>query len=245
MIICFNGIDGSGKSMQARALVERLNRAGRPAVYLWCGGESWLTRPLTRLAQRMLGAPRLWAGRRPRAGDARSLDQDVGARYRGYLSTTRRLFAPRIVRTAWLRVALLEHAAEIWKLMLPHRAAGRILICDRYIYDSIVDVAVLAGLEPAAFLPLLRDPLTFCVPRPRAGFLLDLPAEAALRRKDDVADPAILEVRVPLYRAAAAGLGMRVLDATAPPATLADEIWLAVERLLSGADAAPLRIQRR
>lgn len=257
MIICFNGVDGSGKSSQARRLVERLSQAGYPAVYVWCGGESSLTRPLTRLAQQALGGPQLWGGPQSRAGQAvarlgRRLSgasaaaeapapATIGAQYRGYLSTTRRLFRRPLVRGAWLNVALAEHAAEIWRATLPALLGRRIVICDRYIYDTILGVAVLAGGDAAKLPRLLRHPLARSVPRPSAWFFLDIAAGEALRRKDDIPDPAFLEVRVPLYRAAAAALGMQVIDATAPPEAIGEEIWRSVEPLLPGSPAGALR----
>lgn len=250
MIICFAGIDGSGKSLQARRLVERLNAAGHLAVYVWAGSWSSLTRPLTHFGQQLLGAPALWSsgqsrltrpltrfGQRLLGVPARPASTpggtlEIGAQYRAYLSSTRRIFKRRLIRGLWLHVSLLEHAGEIWREILPHLLRDRIVVCDRYIYDSIISAAVLAGIDAADLPRLLGAPPAHLVPRPDKWFFLDVPASIAFQRKDDIPDILFLEDRVPLYRKAAATLGMQIVDGTAPPDEIAAIVWEAVQPFL-------------
>ena len=252
MLICFTGIDGSGKSMQARRLVERFNAAGHAAVYVWGGSYSSLTQPLTHLGQRLLGAPITWrdrpspltrqltrVGRRllkvpaqpQMAGAAPPSAPAIGAQYRAYLSATRRIFRWRLLRSLWLQISLIEHASEIWRIVLPHLLRNRIIVCDRYIYDSIISVAVLAGVDAAELPRLLRIPPLYRVPRPEKWFFLDVPAHVAFERKDDIPDRLFVECREQLYRTAAATLGMQVVDGTAAPDVIAEIIWQSVQPL--------------
>lgn len=234
MIICFTGIDGSGKTVQARALVARLNAAGHPAVYAWTGGRSYVTRPLIWLAKRLLRAPKP-------ASPAPEAATDKGAQYRSYLSSTRRLFKHKFVAGLWRQISLIEHTGEILVAVLPHVLRGRIVVCDRYIHDSTIGTAVLAGV-PATELPqLLRLPALYPVPRPAQWFLIDVPAEVAFCRRDDVVDVAFLEKRIPLYHAAAQALGMDVIDGRPTPEQIADVVWERVQPLLHAAPGAVLR----
>lgn len=232
MIICFTGIDGSGKTVQARALVARLNAEGRPAVYAWTGGRAYVTRPLIWLAKRLLRAPRL-------ASSAPQPHTPVAAasstQYRSYLSSTRRLFKNRLVARVWRHVSLVEHTGEILAVALPHLLRGRIVVCDRYVYDSIIGTAVLAGVPAEALPEQLRLPAIYPIPRPSHWFLIDVPAAVAFDRRDDVVDVAFLEQRIPLYRTAAATLGMQVVDGTPRPEQIAEVVWQHVQPLLQRA----------
>ncbi len=237
MIICFTGIDGSGKTVQARKLVERLNAEGHPAVYAWTGGRAYLTRPLIWLAKRLLRAPRL--ATRSAAASSSSKDMGAtGAQYHSYLSSTRRLFKNKLVARAWRHISLIEHTGEILAVALPHVLRGRIVVCDRYIHDSTIGTAVLAGVAPEALPQLLRLPPFYPVPCPAQWFLIDVPAEVAFNRRADVVDVAFLEQRIPLYRAAARAVGMVVIDGTPSPDHIADVVWEHVQSLVAPAPKA-------
>lgn len=231
MIICITGIDGSGKTLQARLLVERLNAAGYPACYAWTGGRAYLSRPLIWLAKRLLGAPRpaqQGAGQAPEAAAA------TRESYRAYLDATRQLFRRGWVRALWRQVTLIEHCAEILAVVLPQLLRGRIVVCDRYIYDSLIGIAVLAGTQPDELPAAMRLGPLYPVPRPALWLLLDVPAEVAFDRRADVVDVEFLERRAPLYRAAAAALGASVIDGEAPPHHVAAEVWRLVQPALPG-----------
>lgn len=242
MIICFTGIDGSGKTVQARALVERLNAEGHPAVYAWTGGRAYLTRPLIWLAKRLLRAPKL-AASRPAAQETEQSAADAAAHYRSYLASTRRLFKNRLVARVWRHISLIEHTGEILVVALPHLLRGRIVVCDRYIYDSIIGMAVLAGVPAEALPDQLRVAARYPTPRPAQWFLIDVPAAIAFDRRDDVVDVAFLEQRIPLYRAAAATLGMRVIDGTPSPEQIAEDVWQHVQPLVRRVPAKALNNQ--
>lgn len=233
MIICFTGIDGSGKTEQARRLVERLRAAGHPARYVWTGGRAYLTRPLIWAAKRLLRAPRRHAG-----ADEPTSQAATRASYDAYLGATRTLFRRRWARALWRQVSLVEHAAEILANVLPPLTRGEIVVCDRYIYDSLIGIAVLAGTTPDELPAALRLPFYLRLPQPELWLLLDLPAQVAFERRTDVIDVAFLERRAPLYRAAGAALGAQRIDATAAREQIAAEVWRIVEPQLAGRRAA-------
>lgn len=232
MLICFTGIDGSGKTLQARRLVARLNETGHPARYAWAGGRAYLTRPLIWAAKRVLKAPA------PRPAGGGGAGGGGAAAYRSYLGATRRLLGRGWLRAAWRHVSLIEHAAEILAVTLPHLRRGRIVVCDRYIYDSLIGIAVLAGAPPEDMPRAMRLPPLYRLPRPDIWLLIDLPAPVAFARRGDVVDLEFLERRAPLYRAAAAALGAHVVDGAQPPDAVAAEVWRLVQPALAGGRAA-------
>lgn len=231
MIVCFNGIDGSGKSLQAQRLVEHLNEAGYPAVYVWNGTRAPVTRWFTRLIKRMLGVTKVTAPS-PVAPTSSSKE------YRSYLTQTQQIFKRPLVRNIWLHKSLLEHTVEIWARVLPHLLRGRIVVCDRYIFDTVISISVLSNLNPEEVARLLRVSLWYPVPRPTNWFFLDVAAEVGFQRKDDVPDLLFLERRVPLYRTAAAILGMECLDGTALPDEIAVDVLQRVQTTIQTASLA-------
>lgn len=234
MLICFNGIDGSGKSLQAHKLLEQLTAAGYPAVYVWSGGNAPLTKPLAHLSKAMLRRRRS-AGAAP--AEAAAPAEPENSSYRSYLSFTQSIFKKRWVRTIWLQISLLEHMGEIWTKIVPHLLSGRIVVCDRYIYDRLVNIAVLCNTSPAELKRQLRWARLYWVPQPNKWFFIDVPAEVAFSRKDDVPDVLFLERRIPLYQAIADTFKLEQLDGTADPSEIAAEVWQSVQPTLPEASA--------
>jgi thymidylate kinase len=224
MLICFNGIDGSGKSLQALRLVDELNAAGYPAVYVWCGSRTPLTRLFIQGARRLLKAP-------TRAPEASTpvVAAEGRAQSEAYMSSTERILKRRWLRNVWLHFSLVEHMVKVWFTVLPHLLRRRVVVSDRYLYDTVVSMATMANVPPEKLPRLLRLPFIYRVPKPNLWFFLDVPAEVAFSRKDNIPNVLLVERRIPLYRVAARELGMQVVDATATPDEIAQAILQRVQ----------------
>lgn len=217
MIITFSGLDGCGKSTQMRHLQAAVrDRRERPvAVWSRLGytplmeGGKWLLR-------RCLGSRQL-----PPQG-----------------ASTRRTV---LLQKSWL--ARLWLIGGILDLMLVYglyfrllRGLGRVVVSDRYLWDSWVDILVhFPGQKRfcASFWPLLE----WLAPRPDRAFFLEVPVAEALRRgglKDDpfpVGEEA-LEQRLAGYRQQQQQASWELLDGTLPPNALAARI---LQTVYSGA----------
>ena len=227
-LICLTGIDGCGKSTQARILKNRMDDAGWDTATVWTGGRPYISRPLVKLVKRRLRAP---VQRDDGQYEARELGADASDEFGEYLSKSNKMFRNHwILRRGWTDVSLIEHAIEANLAVQPHLRAGRAVICDRYIYKSIVNLAILLDMELTDLPHLLRHPAVRSVPRPSLYFLMDLPASVAASRKTDLPALEYVARRVPVYRALAAYGGMPVIDATKPPDVVADDIWTEVTR---------------
>ena len=222
MLICLTGIDGSGKSTQAEKLVAHLRMAGYPARYVWAGRKSSFTRPFVQL-----GKARMHAPARPATASA-----ETNAPYRAYMHAMQRVFKQQLARAAWQQLTLAEHIIQIWKHVSMPLARGEIVVCDRYLYDTLVSQAVLFGTTSAQFARVSHDSVLRLVPRPTIGFWLDVPPEIALRRKADIYDREHVEARQPLYAHLAQELSLCALDATLDADVLANSVWLQVRDLL-------------
>jgi thymidylate kinase len=109
---------------------------------------------------------------------------------------------------------------------------GRAVVCDRYLFKSVVNLAVLFDIPLTDLPALIAHPTLKFVPWPARYILLDIPADVAASRKHDLPSTEYVERRVPYYRALAAYTGMPVVDATQSPDVVADAIWSTVAPLI-------------
>lgn len=211
-VVALSGVDGAGKSTQAERLRDALGAAGIDAVVEWSrlSHDRWLdaiARPVKRLLRRTPATPSTPTSA---GGDAPS----QGGRLRG----------------AWVIVVALANALAHAHSVRRHTLAGRVVICDRYVLDSVVHLRAHypAGLGQRLAVAVVR----LLSPAPRAAFHLDLPADVAFARKPRPGREGRVAVEAERYRAEAARLGVHVLDATRPADDLAAEIarvtWRAV-----------------
>jgi thymidylate kinase len=230
-LICLTGIDGCGKSTQAGLLIERLEAEGWDTALVWTGGRPYISRPAIKLVKRRLSAP---VQQTDGTFATRDGAGDPAEEFSSYLGKTNRMFQKYpILRRGWTDISLIEHMIEADLGVLPQLARGRAVVCDRYLFKSVVNLAVLFDLPLTELPALIRHPALKFVPWPAQYFLLDIPAEVGVARKHDLPSPEYVERRVPYYRALAAYTGMPVVDATQSPSAIADEIWAVVSASLT------------
>ena len=211
---------------------ERLEAAGWETAMVWTGGRPYVSRPLVRLVKRQLKAPVQQADGTFEAREAGASPSDE---FGDYLSKSNEMFRRYWpLRRGWTDVSLTEHAVEANLAVQPHMRAGRAVIADRYIYKSVVNLAILLDLPMTSLPTLLKHPAVRAVPTPDLYFLMDLPAEVAAARKTDLPSVEYVARRVPVYRALAAYAGMPVVDATQSPEQVAEAIWSEVVRRVPG-----------
>jgi thymidylate kinase len=199
-VVALSGIDGAGKSTQAELLRDALAATGIDAVVEWnrLSHDRWLdalARPVKMVLRR------------------------GGAHADGAAETSA---GPVPGRGVWVVVVALANALAHLRSVRAHTLAGRVVICDRYVLDSVVQLRTeyAAGRGQRLGVALVR----LLSPQPRAAFYLDLPPEVAYERKPRPGKRERLERQADGYRAECARLGVVRLDATHPPQELAAEI---------------------
>lgn len=226
MLLVFNGVDGSGKSYQANLLVERLRKAGYPAVSVWGGGKATLAQPMIRLGKLVMKGPR-------KRDLGKAADAETRARYDEYVGSTQKMLKRPALRSFFRSMFLFDHALEVYARIVPRLLMGQIVVCDRYIYDSMIRVALMSGTTPEEFGKTMALPFYAKVPQPAHWFFLDVPPDVAFARKDDILDVAFLQRRIPFYDVAIERLGMQVIDGTQAPEVIAETVWQSVQPLLT------------
>jgi thymidylate kinase len=225
-VIALSGLDGAGKSTQARHLATALEALGHDVVIIW-------TPLASNAGLRALAAPvRIWLRLLRRAGLGGNVAQrsaaggslvavpDAGGGGRGQT----------LVTHGWSMLVAVANAASQGRRAAPHLARGKIVIFDRYILDSFVHLRYLYGRDHSyraqeALIRLLS-------PRPLRSYLLDTEPVTVAARKPLQYDLTQLELQIGLYRENCSRVGVRRVDGEQPLADICREIardvWLAL-----------------
>jgi thymidylate kinase len=199
-LVTLSGCDGSGKTVQARALEDVFKTCDMRVAVVWSrGASSPASGALIRLGKRLFGGDDA-ADPAPGATEA---DKLAGRRRRLESAMARRLFS-------------VVYASELfWTWVVKVRwllLRGHAVVCDRYVADAMVDFAVLSGTDvtsPPAALRFLRA----LAPRPHVAFLLDVIEGEALARKPEEGSVDHLAEARRAFKSLAAVAGMIVLPA--------------------------------
>jgi len=239
-LVALSGIDGAGKSFQAQALGAALRDLGYESEVVWLPlGQNRSLDRIARPVKRLLGrrATRLaggGAGEPGPGGGAGEIGSGGGAGEPGpgggsSLGALVRERSPA-VNAAWAVVVALANALTHLRHSAPHLAAGRVVIFDRYVLDSIVRLHFSYGRDRP--FTLQRRLIGLLSPRPLCAFFLDIAPETSLARKQDRWRAEELRAHVELYRRELPRSGVRRLDGERPACELAAEIAEAVWRAL-------------
>lgn len=209
-MVALAGVDGSGKTFILHALQARLDAAGIPHRHVWSRFRNYLSKPLLALA-RLTGH-----NRKEVSGSVRVGYHDFAGR-------------PWL---AWpfLLLQLLDQVLDIiWRYGVwrcRRAAAAPVILGDRCVYDTLVDLAVDTGLDDVIFGRIGRW-LVRLLPAPRLVVVLTRERAAIAESRPDALLDRHFARRCTLYRRLAREFGLPVLDNNGPPAaTLA-----ALERL--------------
>jgi thymidylate kinase len=208
-LIVLSGLDGSGKSTQTALLAERMKADGIPAVVLWNRWKPFLSAGFIRLAKRYL---------RRQAG--------VGeADYRGFTDAKRRSMRSGWKRALWQTMVWGEYAVQVRARLLARGRPGGAILCDRYVYDTLVDVAINFSLEPDRLGELMNHPLLSLFPKPGLVLFIDIDPQTGAARKSDGTPEAYLADRRAYYASMARILHAPVVDGAASVESVSGVVW--------------------
>lgn len=198
LFICFTGIDGSGKTTLARALVSAIEQREIKAVYVYNRYIPIVLRPAMLVGELLF-----------------LRNKDCYRDYSGYSNTKRSVSKKHpLLAKFYQHFLLLDYYIQIlFKIKLP-LLLGKNVVCDRYVYDTIVtDLSVDFNYSEEDVKNSL-DKILSLFPTPGITFLVDLPEEIAYKRKTDIPSIEYLRERRKMYLYLGKECNMLVLDGT-------------------------------
>ena len=150
-MVALSGVDGSGKSTQARLLAEALWALGHETVIEWSritfeSSLQRIARPvkaLLRLGRREAMPARAGTGRAGTGGaGASDPHEDASDPHEGAADARARSLRQRsrLIGGVWAGIVATANARTLRKASRRHLRAGRIVVRDRYVLDSVVQL---------------------------------------------------------------------------------------------------------
>ena len=195
-LICFTGIDGTGKTTLSKELVELLNKKGVKCKYVYARLNAYILKPFI-----LVGNSVFLRGR------------NISENYSEYSNTKRRAIEKHsFLSSVYQRILLFDYVLQVFfKVKLP-LIFGKNIVCDRYVYDTVItDLSVDMNYSRDMVISLLNKLLRF-FPEPDIAFLIDVPEEIAYQRKDDISSIQYLKERRNIYLNIGKEYEMMILD---------------------------------
>jgi len=182
ILICFIGIDGSGKSSLAKKAKEILLNYGIESKYVWGGYNLFVLRPIVKMVRKVVA-------RRHNPFKDYSL----------YHSSLKKLGRRKFLFKTYKYLLLLEYLIEVLiKIRIPLWLKKNI-IADRYIFDTATNISSNYDLSFEEYKRLIDNLFRLC-PMPDIVYFIDIPEEVALKRKKDIPSLEYLINRRKYYR---------------------------------------------
>jgi len=168
-IVCITGVDGAGKTTLAHELVFSLKTEGKSSIYLY--GRIY---PMVSRILMVLGRS-IWLNGR-----------DQWCNYESYSIKKNETMRNRLLKWMYTSAILVDFYPQIWLKLILHYYKGRIIVLDRYIYDTVIsDLSAHLNYSMRETVKAIHLGLLI-LPTPDMTFLVDLPEEVAYSRKNDV-----------------------------------------------------------
>jgi dTMP kinase len=196
-LVCFCGIDGSGKTTLCRETVKELEAHKIPATYAYGRFLPIITNPFFKAISILRVAKK------------------HERRDSGINEGKRRLLQNPVAYRLFLLGILLDQAIRVlFKIYLPSMFKGGVVICDRYIFDTVIlDIGLNCGLSNEDMVLLLRRLLPL-FPTADLVFLVDVPPKIAFQRKAELYSLETLSRLENTYLYVGKRTGMTLVDGT-------------------------------
>jgi len=182
-MICFMGLDGSGKSTSIEYAYQHLKDAGYRVEVVRAAYVIKYLRPIIHLGKKLL---------------MKHESDPYGGDYKAYLEKMRKQSKKKGVYRVFSALTTMEFKLQIFFSITLKRLFGTTLLVDRYVYDNVVTYATNLGLGE----DYIKDTMEHKwkrAPKPDLLVYIKTPVDVCCSRKNDIPDPLYLEIREPLY----------------------------------------------
>jgi thymidylate kinase len=163
-LVCFSGQDGTGKTKHSKLLQKELAQRNIQTDYVWSRGIGLSIEPFLQLGRLLLLGSKL-------------------SRSNEYVSKRRTLLKREPIKTLWTYIMLADEILlSLVKVRIP-LLLGRVVICDRYILDILIDVKCELRKDVSW---VIAECAKKSAPKPKIHFVLDAEPEEIMGRKKDL-----------------------------------------------------------
>jgi dTMP kinase len=197
-LVCFSGIDGSGKTTLCKGVMSDLRRRKIPCRYVYGRFLPVMAAPFFKVISALTLRGKNHQGQR------------------GYSSgNKKRLLSDPVLFRLFLLGILFDQSLRILlKISLPSFLRKNVTICDRYLLDTaIVDIALSCGFGSNDTKKILER-LLLMFPKADLVFVVNVPPRIAFRRKTDAYSVGMLEQLSDMYLSIGKAIGARIVDGT-------------------------------
>lgn len=197
-LVCFSGIDGSGKTTLCKKVISELRSRNIPSRLVYGRFLPVVTAPFFKVISVLA---------------LRSSNQKGQHSYSNE-NKKRLLRNPVLFRVFLIGILLDQSLRILLKVSLPSILRKKVTICDRYLLDTaIVDIALSCGLSNEETKKILQRFLPM-FPQADIAFVVDVPPRIAFQRKNDLYSIEILEQLSNMYLCLGKEIGATFIDGT-------------------------------
>jgi len=216
--ICITGIDGSGKSTQAKCLMENCRKNGIPMKYVYAKTVPILFKPFLMISHFLV---------------LRNYDENN--KYLEYKSKKQSVIKKhKFLSDLFYNILLFDYQIQLFfKIRVPIFLRQNI-VCDRYIFDTIItDIAVDRNDTLIEIIDSINK-IGKKYPQPDLLYLIDIPEKIAYKRKTDVVSIDYLKERREAYLAIAGRYNMVIINGMDPINDIESRIFQDVVSRIGG-----------
>ena len=215
-MICFMGLDGSGKSTSIDYAYKQLKERGYKVEIVRAAYVIVALRWLVKLGKKIL----MKKDSDPFSGD-----------YKAYLQSLRKNARKGYAYKIFSFLTSIEFQLQIVYYIRWKRFLGTTLLVDRYIYDNVVTYAANLDLWEA-YMRENMDGKWKTAPRPDKLIYIKTPVDVCCSRKDDIPDPLYLEIRKPRYEKVAEMYGAKVIAGDQDMQNMLNQVMYEIDEIL-------------
>jgi len=212
-MICFMGLDGSGKSTSIEYTYQHLKESGYRVEVVRAAYVIKYLRPIIHLGKKLL----MKQDSDPYAGD-----------YKAYLEKMRKQSKKTGVYRIFSALTTAEFKIQIFFSITLKRLCGITLLVDRYVYDNVVTYAANLGLDETYITETMEHKWKRA-PKPDMLIYIKTPVDICCSRKNDIPNPLYLEIREPLYDKVASLYDAKTISGEQSMESMTQEVVNAVE----------------